>query len=51
MVFFPQGTKRGVVDLLCYMYILPPHQLHAFKTIVVTLCDNEHSGDAIGSYV
>ena len=33
------------------MYILQPHQLRAFKTIIVTLCDNEHSGDAIGAHV
>ena len=40
-----------MVDILCYMYSLPPHQLRGFETIIVTLCDNEHSGDAIGSYV
>ena len=38
-----------MVDIVLYMYILPPHQLRAFKTINVTLCDNEHSGDAIGT--
>ena len=52
MVFSPRGGKdRGVNDIAFYVHYLPPHQTNAKKTFEMTLRDNVHSGDAIGSFV
>ena len=31
---------RGAVDIVFYMYSLPPHQIRAIRTFNVTFCDN-----------
>ena len=40
-----------MVDIMLYVHQLPPRQTSAQKTFHMTLCDNVHSGDAIGYFV
>ena len=49
--FTPRGKERGVVDVVFCVHQLQPHQTSAHKTFDMTLCNNVHSGDAIGSFV
>ena len=51
VIFSPRGKERGVVDIVFCVHLLPPHQTSAHKTFDMTLCDNVHSGYAIGSFV
>ena len=51
VIFCPRGKERGVVDIVFCVHLLPPHQTSAHKKLDMTVCDNVHSGDAIGSFV
>ena len=51
VIFSPRGKERGVIDIVFCVLLLPPHQTSACETFDMTLCDNVHSGDAMGSFV
>ena len=51
VIFSPRGKERGVVDIVLCVHLLPPKQTSAYVTLDMTLFDNVHSGDAIGSFV
>ena len=40
-----------MVDIVLCVHHLPPRPTSAPKTFDMTLCDNVHSGDAVGSFV